>query len=161
VPLVPTKRPKPEQPRSWRDARNARIGTEAATIGITAAMTALVGWPVGLVPAIVLGLIRGALAMIERIASARQRWAEAERAVTLAGADARVADATANADIAREELRAQMYRAASQRLNDSFVPPAGTSSLRRAADSPPPSVASASAYARDPARRADDAATAS
>jgi hypothetical protein len=159
VPLVPTKRPKSEQPRSWRDARIAAIGTGATTIGTTAVLTALVGCP-GLVPAIVFGLIRGALAMIERIASARQVCAEAGLAVTQARSDARVADATANADIARQELRAQVYRAAAQRLNDSSVPAAGSSSLRHAAGSPPPSVASASAYARDPARRADDAATA-
>jgi hypothetical protein len=92
VPLVPTKRPESEQPPSGRGVRIAHIGAGATTVAGAAALTALVGWP-GLVSAIVFGLIRGAVAMIERIAVTRKVWAEAGLAITQACADVRVADA--------------------------------------------------------------------
>lgn len=157
---VPTNCPKSEQRRRSRDAWKASLGAGAATIDAVVPMYALVGWP-ALVLAIVLGLMGRAVAMIERIAAARQVCAEAARAVTQARADARVADATANADIAEQELRAEWYRELAKGLHDPSVPPAGPSSLRRAAGSAPPSVASASAHPEDPARRADDPATTS
>lgn len=134
MPLVPTKPPKSEQPRNWRDARNASIGSGATTIGATAALTALTGW-FGLVPAIVFGLMSGALAMIERIASARQVCAEAGLAETQARADARVADATANADIALQELRAQMYRDAAAALRSDAEADTGCPTVTKASPS--------------------------